>query len=119
MKAIDLQQSAGEACQLSLCCRSAEHTLSLCAASSDAVASAAAPPAPGGTLCGEVVEARVHEGLHFCSGAQTISFGDSPQVCCFTSGTLLGRTGSESPTGLSPSCNSLVMYASEQIPGLG
>ncbi len=52
------------------------------AASSDAVASAAAPPAPSGSLCGEVVEARVHEGLRFCSGAQAISFGDSPQVHC-------------------------------------
>ena len=50
------------------------------AATSDAVAEAAAPPALPGSLCSEVVEARVHEGLHFRTGGQTIRFGDSPQV---------------------------------------
>jgi len=54
------------------------------AASSDAVAAAAPPPALASSLCSEVVEARVHEGLHFRSSGQTISFGDSPQVCCYT-----------------------------------
>ena len=51
------------------------------AATSDAVAAAAAPPALAGSLCSEIVEARVHEGLHFRYGGQTVSFGDSPQVC--------------------------------------
>ena len=35
-----------------------------------------------GSLCSEVVEARVHEGLHFRCSGQTVCFGDSPQVCC-------------------------------------
>ena len=51
------------------------------AATSDPVAAAAAPPAVAESLCSEVVEARVHEGLHFRCGGQTVSFGDSPQVC--------------------------------------
>lgn len=38
------------------------------------------PPLPTGSVYGEVVEASPGQGLHFSRGAQTVWFGDSPQV---------------------------------------
>ncbi|CAK0785960.1 hypothetical protein CVIRNUC_009173 [Coccomyxa viridis] len=79
-------------------------------ASSDAVASAAAPPAPSGSLCGEVVEARVHEGLRFCSGAQAISFGDSPQD-------VWSELGAPSSTAAKSTDSMLMQMRSGDAPG--